>query len=88
MLRYDTIRARGGRDLNKEGEMPEDLNTIDAEEARIRALIARINQEAKEWAVFLDLPLPAGYDVLAVIHGQFGMGERDGSLLQGGEEAK
>ena len=61
---------------------------IDAEEAYVRAILVRIRQEAQEWASELGISLLDAYDVLAVIHGQAGLGERDRFLLQGEEGAE
>jgi hypothetical protein len=50
---------------------------VDREREHVRSLLQRVKQEAREGAMELGLPEQAGYDVLAVVHGQALMGERE-----------
>jgi len=51
--------------------------SADQEKEHVFTLLRHVEQEAKECAVQLDLPVQAGYDVLAVIRGQAFLGERE-----------
>jgi len=52
-------------------EAPEELLS------QYRLFMSRIQQEAKQIAAELDVPEAAGYDILALMYGQAGLGERD-----------